>query len=206
MLNVRANDEHFATSLDSKSIRSAGMVVPERGHHGFYIVVGCEVLAGISDLQELEICPHVIQLHREILGLHLDFENLLQVGDCLAPAERQKGDFLAGIISWGKKGKTLDVVPVKMREPDIDSVLLVADGAEVFAEISYSRARVNDGDSVCICERDLQAGGVTAELLETDIADRDGSPRPVKLELHRVALIILVGFLKVRQFAIALHG
>ena len=35
-----------------------------------------EVAAGISDLQELEIGAHVIQLHREIFGLHLDFENL----------------------------------------------------------------------------------------------------------------------------------
>jgi hypothetical protein len=30
----------------------------------------------------------------------------------------------------------------------------------------------------------LQAGGVTAELLETSITDGDGSPRAVKFELH----------------------
>jgi hypothetical protein len=41
------------------------------------------VFAGISDLQELEIGSHVIQLHREIFRLHLDFENLPQIGDCL---------------------------------------------------------------------------------------------------------------------------
>jgi hypothetical protein len=44
--------------------------------------------------------------------------------------------------------------------------LLVADGAKVSAQISQSRARVNDGDAVRIGERNLQAGGVAAELLK----------------------------------------
>jgi hypothetical protein len=32
----------------------------------------------------------------------------------------------------------------------------------------------------------LHAGGVTAELLKTGIADGDGSPRTIKLELQRI--------------------
>jgi hypothetical protein len=32
----------------------------------------------------------------------------------------------------------------------------------------------------------LQTGGVAAEFLETRITNRDGSPRPVKLEFHLV--------------------
>jgi hypothetical protein len=32
----------------------------------------------------------------------------------------------------------------------------------------------------------LQTRGVAAELLKTGIADRDGSPRTIKLELHRI--------------------
>src|SRR4029077_4959813 len=121
--------------------------------------------------------------------LHLDFENLPQIGDCLAPAERQEGEFLTGIISRGKERKALDVVPVKMRERDDNLVLLVADSPEVLTQISHSSARVNDGDAVGIGERDLQAGRVPAELLETGIADGNGSPRTVKLELHRVLII-----------------
>jgi hypothetical protein len=35
----------------------------------------------------------------------------------------------------------------------------------------------------------LQAGGVAAELLKTGIADGDGSPRTIKLELHRIVLM-----------------
>ena len=77
-------------------------------------------------------------------------------------------------------------VPVKVRERDNDLFLLVADGAKVSAQISQSRASVNDGDAVRIGERDLQAGGVAAELLKTGIADGDGSPRTIKLELHRI--------------------
>jgi hypothetical protein len=187
MLNIRANDEHFPISLDPETIRSAGMVVPLSGDYGFHIVDAGEVFAGISDLQELEIGPHVIQLHREIFSLHLDFENLPQIANCLVPAERQECDFLFGIISRGKERKALDVVPVKVRERDTDLLLLVADGAKVSAQISQSRARVNDGDLVRI--GDLQARRVAAESLKTGIADGDGSPRTIKLELHRIVFI-----------------
>ncbi len=186
MLDIRANDEHFSISLDPETIRSPGMVVPLSGDYGVHIVDAGEVFAGISDLQELEIGPHVFQLHREIFRLHLDFKNLPQIANRLIPAERQERDFLFGIISWGKEWKALDVVPVKVGERDKDLFLLVADGEEVSAQISQSRASVNDGDAIRIGERDLQAGGVAAELLKTGIADGDGSPRTIKLELHRI--------------------
>jgi hypothetical protein len=75
---------------------------------------------------------------------------------------------------------------VKVRERDTDLLLLVADGAKVSAQISQSRAGVNDGDLVRI--GDLQARGVAAELLKTSIADGDGSPRTIKLKLHRIIL------------------
>ena len=184
VLDICTNDEHFAISLDSETVRSAGMVVPLGADHGIYIVDACEVFGGISDLQELEIGPHVIQLHWEIFGLHLDFEDLAQIGDRLALAERQDRDFLAGVVSRSKERKALDVVPVKVRERDDDLVLLVAHGDEISAQISQSRSRVHDGDAVRIGEHDLQAGGVAAELLKTSIANRDGSPRTVKLESH----------------------
>src|SRR6266566_8044185 len=124
MLDIRANDEHLPISLDPETIRSARMVMPLSGDNGFYIVDAGEVFAGISDLQELEIGPHVIQLHREIFRLHLDFENLPQIADCLVPADRQKRDFLAWIISLGKKREALDVVPVEVREQDDNLFLL----------------------------------------------------------------------------------
>ena len=186
MLDIRADDEHFAVSLNPETIRSTGMIVPLSGYYGFHIVDAGEVFGGISDLQELEIGPHVIQLHREIFRLHLDFENLPQIADCLVPAQRQERDFLPGIISRGKERKALDVVPMKVCEHDTDLVLLVADGAEISAQISQSRACVNNSDTVRIGEGDLQAGGVTAELLETSITDGYGSPRAVKFKLHRV--------------------
>ena len=181
MLDIGANDKHFPISLDPETIRSAGMVVPLSGDYGFHIVDASEVFAGISDLQELEIGPHVIQLYREIFSLHLDFKNLPQIPNCLIPAERQERNLLPGIISRGKERKALDVVPVKVRERDNDLFLLVADGAKVSTQISQSRARVNDGDAVRIGKRDLQAGGVAAKLLKTGIADGDGSPRAIKL-------------------------
>ena len=160
--------------------------MPLRGDNGVYIVDGGEVFAGISDLQELEIGSHVIQLHREIFRLHLDFENLPQIGDRLVPPDRQERDFLFGIVSRAKEREALNVVPVKMREQDNDLFLLVADGAEVSAQIPQSRARVNDGDAVCVGERDLQAGGVATELLKAAIGDGNRSARTIELELHRM--------------------
>src|SRR4030095_7178531 len=193
MLDIRGNDEHFAVSLNPETIRSAGMVVSLRGNNGWYIAEGGEVPAGISNLQELEIGSHAIQLHREIFRLHLDFENLPQICHCLVPAERQKRDFLPGIISRGEERKALDVVPVKVRERDRDLFLFVADGAKVSAQVPQSRARVNDNDAVHIGERDLQTRGVAAEFLKTGIADGDGSPRPIKLELHSFVLKVSPG-------------
>jgi hypothetical protein len=186
MLDISANGEHSTISLDPETIRSAGMVVPLSGNYRFHIIDAGEVFAGISDLQELEIGPHVIQLHWEIFNLHLDFKNLPQIANCLVPADRQERDFLPAIISRSKERKALDVVPVKVREQDNDLFLLVADGAKVSTQISQSRARVNDGNTVRIGERDLQAGGVAAEFLKTGIADGDGSPRTIKLELQRI--------------------
>src|SRR5438105_6009916 len=191
VLDIRANDEHFPISLDPETIRSARMVMPLGGNNGVYIIYAGEAFAGISDLQELEIGPHVTQLHREIFRLHLDFENLPQIANRLGPAERQECDFLPGIISRGEEGKALDVVPMKVGERNNDLVLLMANGEEVSAQISQSRARVNDGDAVRIGERDLQAGSVATELLKPGIADRDGSARTIKLELHTI------GFMKV---------
>jgi hypothetical protein len=78
-----------------------------------------------------------------------------------------------------------------MREQDDDLLLLVADGAKVPTQISQSRARVNNGDAVRIGERNLQAGGVAAELLKTGIADGNGSPRTIKLELHGIVFMKL---------------
>ncbi len=78
---------------------------------------------------------------------------------------------------------------MKVREPDKDLFLFVADGAKVSAQISQSGARVNDGNPVRVGERDLQAGGVTAELLKTGVADGDGSPRAIKLELHAIVFM-----------------
>jgi hypothetical protein len=62
---------------------------------------------------------------------------------------------------------------VKVRERNNDLFLLVADSAEVSAQISQTRARVNDDDAVRIGKRDLQAGGVAAELLKSSITDGD---------------------------------
>ena len=191
MLNVRANDEHLAISLDPETIRAAGMVVLLSGDQGLHIVDAREVFAGLGDLEELEIGSHLFQLHWEVFRLHLDLEDLPQMANGLIPGKREERNFLTEIIGWGKERKALDVIPVKVRERDDDLFLLVPNGEEVAPQISQSRAGVNDGDAVGIGEGDLQAGSVTAELLKTSITDGNGSPSAVKFEFHRVVAVSL---------------
>ena len=136
MLNVRANDEHLAISLDPETIRSTRVVVLLSRDHGLHIVDAAEVFAGVGDLQKLEIGSHLFQLHWEVFRLHLDLEDLPQMTNGLIPAKREERDFLTGIIGRGKERKALDVVPVKVCERDGDLILLVADSAEISAQIS----------------------------------------------------------------------
>src|SRR5438034_4827223 len=98
MLDIRAHDEHPPISLNPETIRSARMVMPLSRDYGFHIVDTGEVFAGISDLQELEVGANVIQLDREIFGLHLYFENFPQITNCLFATKRKHLAFLFGLI------------------------------------------------------------------------------------------------------------
>src|SRR5438045_7153859 len=116
MLDIRAHDEHPPISLNPETIRSARMLMPLSRDYGFHIVDAGEVFAGISDLQELEVGAHVIQLDREIFGLHLDFENLPQIANCLVATERQERDVMFGIIILVTEHEARAVVRAIVRE------------------------------------------------------------------------------------------
>jgi hypothetical protein len=113
-----------------------------------------------------------------------DLKDFPQIADGLIPAERENRDFLLGIIRRGEKGETLDVIPMKVSEPDDELVLMVSDRAHVPAEIAKPSSGVNNGDTICLRKRDLKTGGVAAELLEASITDWDGAADAVKFELH----------------------
>jgi hypothetical protein len=113
-----------------------------------------------------------------------DLKDFPQIADGLVPPERGYRDFLLGIIRRGEKRKTLDVIPMKMSEPDKELVLMVSDRAQVPTEIAKPRSGVNNGDTIHIRERDLKTRGVAAELLEASITDWDGAARTVKFEPH----------------------
>jgi hypothetical protein len=190
MLNIRANDQYLAIAFNPTSIRSTWVVVPLSGDGGLHIVDAGEVFAGIHasifDLQKFKLGPHPVQLHRKVLRLQRDFEDFPQIADGLVPAEREYRDFLLGIIRRGEKGKTLDVIPMKVSEPDDKLVLIVSDGAQVPTKVAKPRSGVNNGNTIRIRERDLKTGGVAAELLKARITDWDGTAGTVKLEPHRV--------------------
>src|SRR5215472_9892246 len=180
MLNIRANDEHLAFAFNPKTVRAARVIVPATGDDGFHIVDGGELFAGIFDLQKFKLGAHAVQLHREILRLQGHLEDLTQIADGLALAERENRDFLLGIIRRREKGKPLHVIPMEVSECDDQVVLAMPYRAHVPAEIAESGSSVNDRDTIGIPNRDLKAGGVAAEVLEASITDGDGAADTVK--------------------------
>jgi len=98
--------------------------------------------------------------------------------------EREYRNLLLGIIRRGEKGETLDVIPMKVSEPDDELVLIVSDRAQVPTKVAKPSSGVNNGNTIRIRERDLKTGGVAAELLKARITDWDGTAGTVKLEPH----------------------
>ena len=76
------------------------------------------------------------------------------------------------------------MIPVEVGEGHHDLLLLVANREQILPQIPDSGARVDDRDAVGVRERELQAGGIAAELLESGIADGDGAPGSIKFKLH----------------------
>ena len=118
------------------------------------------------------------------MRLQGDFKDSSQISDGLPPAEGEYRDLLLGIIRRGEKRETLDVVPMKVSEPDEDLVLMVSYRVQVTTEIAKPRSGVNNGNTIRICGRDLKTGGVAAEFLEANVTDWDGAADTVKFELH----------------------
>src|ERR1044071_6392354 len=107
MLNIGANDEHFAVAFNAETISPSGVIVPATGDNDFLLVDVGEVFAGVFYLQKFKLRPHAIQLHRKVLRLERDLEDLPQIANGLAFAERENRDFLVGIVSRGEKRKSL---------------------------------------------------------------------------------------------------
>jgi hypothetical protein len=61
---------------------------------------------------------------------------------------------------------------------------MVSNRAHVPAEIAKPGSGVNNGNTICIRERDLKARRVAAELLEARITNWHGTAATVKFELH----------------------
>jgi len=69
---------------------------------------------------------------------------------------------------------------MEVSERNDQVVLVMSDRAHVPAEIAKPSSGVNNGDTICICKRDLKAGSIAAELLEASITDWDGAADTVK--------------------------
>jgi hypothetical protein len=113
----------------------------------------------------------VIELDREILGLHLHLKNLPEVANGPAPAQSENPEVLGDIVGRRKKGKALNVVPVKMGEGDDDLLLPVAHGQQILAEIPDPGARVNNGNRLRVWHGNAHTCGVAAKFLKARITN-----------------------------------
>ena len=120
---------------------------------------------------ELEVGAHVGQLHREIFALHGNGENPFQVINGTIATESEQRDFPAFNVGRCKKGKSLNMVPMKVSKGDYDR-LLSENGIlhEIAAEVPYSRPGVDDANIHGVIGSDQDATGTSAILIELSSA------------------------------------
>ena len=73
---------------------------------------------------------------------------------------------------------------MEMREGEHNLLLLVPHQLQVPPQFANARARVNDGDLIDVGERDLEAGGVSSELLKTCVTHGNGTSDSVEFQFH----------------------
>ena len=123
---------------------------------------------------ELKAGAHVGQLHREIFALHGNRENPFQVIDRTIATESEQRDFPAFNVGWCKKGKSLDMVPVKVGKGD-DDRLLSEEGIlhQIAAEMPYSRPGVDDANIHRVIVSDQGATRTPTILIELSSVHRN---------------------------------
>lgn len=120
---------------------------------------------------ELEVGAHVGELYREILALHRDGKNPFQVIDWTVATEREERDLPAFDIGRCKKGKALNMIPMKVSKSDYDR-LLPQNGIlhDMASEVPYSRPRVDDANIHGVIRSNQDATRTPAVLVELSSA------------------------------------
>ena len=124
-----------------------------------------DLVRALVQVLELRLRRHEAERYREVDRPHLPREEVLHAD--LLLLRRHDPDDVLRVVQRPEEGESLDVIPVEVRQKDVDRVGPLLEHAR--AERSNARARVEDESGLAAA--DLDTGGVAA------VPDRAGSRR-----------------------------
>jgi hypothetical protein len=139
---------------------------------------------------ELKAGSHVSQLHRKVFALHGDRKNPFKVVDRTIATEGEERDLAAFDVGRFKKGKSLDVVPMEVRERN-DNGLMPKDGIlhDMASELAYSRPGIDDPDVDGVSGSDEDATGTSTIFVELSSANRNRPPASIDCQSDFVGAV-----------------
>ena len=185
VFDVRTENDRFSAAGKSIAISAARMLVFSSDYH----CMGEKANVFIGH-DELKAGSHVRQLHGEVLALHGNRKNPFQVVDRTITTECEQRDLAAFDVGGFKKGKSLDVVPMKMRKGNHDR-FMPKDGIlhDMTSEVPYSRPGIDDPDIHGVIGSDEDATRTSTVLVELSSADRNRPPAAVDCHCDLVGAV-----------------
>src|SRR5262245_5483383 len=137
-------------------------------------------LAPIVEVVGTDFGPERSEPDREVIRLHLAGQKLKKAAVTLLGAVDQ--ETISGHIGWAKKGKTLDVVPVRVAEQQVTGNGRFPTRQQVGAQLADSRAGI--ANEQVITASDFHAGRVAAVFAGPVTWSRDGPARAPELHVN----------------------
>jgi hypothetical protein len=108
------------------------------------------------------------------------------------PAHGEYADALLRIVGRRKKGKSLDVVPVEVRENDVDDILGNAIADQFLTQHADAGSGIEYGNPVGFFTKDPDTGGIAPVPLKFSSANRQRTTNSVKFYFHFVQFLLKV--------------
>src|ERR1051326_2917712 len=119
MFHVGTNSQHLRIIFNPQPIRTSRMMLRySRSSNSIKSLF-------ISEIEKLKLRTHSIQLHRKIIGLHLNREYFFQVFIFSVAPHHHNSNDLIFIKTGVEERKTLYVIPVEVSKANINDLLFV---------------------------------------------------------------------------------
>src|SRR6266481_4335815 len=180
-LVIGSVDHRHATGFQAVTKRKPGVVLVTGSD-----LNGAEVKGAFDKVMVANRGAELAKCHREIRVLHLPGEGILQA----LPQTLRRVDvpFVPLDEERREKGKTLDVVPVRVSEQEMTAHGALARRYEASAQIMSTGAAVEDNQRP-VCGAHLHTGGVAPVANRARPRLCQGASRPPKPNTHRYSFL-----------------